>query len=567
MAGALDNMSGVTDKDKPLKAKAKKVTRRRTRKAPSRPKMPKRRFDRAERVIDFIELLTIPSGIGAGTRFVLEPFQKKFIRDVYAEWAPSWKRKVRRAILSIGRKNGKTALIAALVLCHLIGPEAIRNAEIYSVANDKEQAGQVFKMAAQMVRLEPDLEAFLKIVDSTKTITCHGNGSFYKAMSSESGTKHGLNPVVWIYDELAQSRNTELYDTFDTSQGAQVEPLGLVISTQSDDPQHALSKLIDDGLSGKDPTIVCHLYTVPEDTVDIFNPKCWKKANPALDVFRSREDFEALASAAYRNPSRESAFRNLYLNQRVNIKKTIFTRRQWSACKGKAIIEPGEEIILSLDYAGTTDLAALVALSMDRDKPARLLPHFWKPEDYLEEHGRRDRVLYPEWYDAGFLEPCPGPIIAPDYITEKIAYYWENYSVTGLVYDRYRIEYILLALDRADIPAQKGPGYGLNLMPWGQGFVSMSPALEAFENLVLTEDFVHNDHPVMNWNISNAIVKNGPGGNRKFDKEKVIMRIDGAQAAAQAAGMRASIVTEAAPPSSPWDNPEFSINPSESDDG
>ena len=52
------------------------------------------------------------------------------------------------------RKNGKTALIAALVLVHLIGPEAIPNGELYSAANDREQASIVFKFARQMVDLD-----------------------------------------------------------------------------------------------------------------------------------------------------------------------------------------------------------------------------------------------------------------------------------------------------------------------------------------------------------------------------------------------------------------------------
>jgi phage terminase large subunit-like protein len=101
---------------------------------------------------------------------------------------------VRRAILSIARKNGKTALIAALVLVHLIGPEAIQNGEIYSAANDREQAAQVYKVARRSCAPIPSLSEILRCVDSTKTIACYSNGSFYRAMSSESGTKHGLNP-------------------------------------------------------------------------------------------------------------------------------------------------------------------------------------------------------------------------------------------------------------------------------------------------------------------------------------------------------------------------------------
>ena len=162
-------------------------------------------------------------------------------------------------MLSVGRKNGKSALTAALVLAHLVGSEAIRNGEIYSAATEREQAAIVFKIAAQMVRADPELLAMIKIVDSTKTMVCMHNGSVYRAISAEAGTKHGLNPTVVIYDELAQARNRDLYDVLDTAMGARDEPLFVVISTQSNDPQHILSQLIDDGLSAADPTTVTHL--------------------------------------------------------------------------------------------------------------------------------------------------------------------------------------------------------------------------------------------------------------------------------------------------------------------
>ena len=110
---------------------------------------------RAKLVIDFIEKLTVPSGKGQGKLFELAKWQKDFIRDIY-EPHRNGRRVVRRAILSIARKNGKTALIAAIALAHLVGPEAESNGEIYSAANDRDQAAIVFKFAGQIVELEPE---------------------------------------------------------------------------------------------------------------------------------------------------------------------------------------------------------------------------------------------------------------------------------------------------------------------------------------------------------------------------------------------------------------------------
>jgi len=450
---------------------------------------------------------------------------------------------VRRAVLSIGRKNGKTALIAALVLAHLVGPEAIENGEIYSAANDREQAAQVFKVAAQMVRADPELSRFVKVVDSTKHIACYGNGSFYKAISAEAGTKHGLNPSFVIFDELAQAKSPELYDVLDTSMGARAEPLFVTISTQSNDPEHILSKLIDDGLHSGDPRIVVHLYAVPEDVEDIFNPKVWKLANPALGDFRSLDDLKATADKARRMPADEPKFRNLYLNQRVAPVSSLISRAEWVACAGDPEFEDGQGVYLALDLSSTTDLTALVMVGEGKATPVKAW--FWKPEDLILEHSARDfgsgSRRYAEWRDAGWLETTAGRSIDHMAVATRIAELCQRFSVRGLAYDRWRINDLLRQFDGVglDAHAEEERGDGLRLVPWGQGFRDMAPAIDALEMAVLERELVHPASPVLTWNVANAVAVTDPAGNRKLDKGKARFRIDGAVALAMALGLKA----------------------------
>jgi phage terminase large subunit-like protein len=444
---------------------------------------------------------------------------------------------VRRAIFSLGRKNGKTLLAAALVLVHLVGPEAERNGEIYSAANDREQAGQVFKMARQMVEAEPELVARLRVVPSTKTIACYGNGSFYRALSAESGTKHGLNPTFVIFDELAQARNRDLYDVLDTSMSARAEPLFLAISTQSNDPEHILSKLIDDGLSGADPTTVCHLYAAPEDA-ELDDESAWYAANPALGDFRSLDELATAMAKAKRLPAEEPKVRNLYLNQRVDPTSTLISRTDWLACKGEAKWEPGEKVYLALDLSAKTDLTALVGVSVEGG--SRVAAWFWKPADYLADHERRDRVPYSLWEKQGHLIAIPGRSIHPRVIAQKIAELVNEYDVVGLAYDRWGIQNLLREFDGVDLQAHdaREEGDGLRLVSWGQGFKDMSPAVDALETAVLHETLIHNGNPVLTWNMGNAVVVTDPAGGRKLDKTKVRFRIDGAVALAMALGLK-----------------------------
>ncbi len=447
---------------------------------------------------------------------------------------------MRRAILSIARKNGKTALIAALVLAHLVGPEAEANGEIYSAANDREQAAQVFKVARQIVEADPELDAsqggLVTVVPSTKTLVCKANGSLYRAISAEAGTKHGLNPTFVIYDELAQAKNRELYDVLDTSMGARAEPLFVAISTQSNDPEHILSKLIDDGLSSQDETTVCHLYAAEEDC-GLLDEAGWRAANPALDDFRSLEDLRVLAHKAKRMPAEEPKFRNLYLNQRVSPSAPLIAKVDWLKCKGDAAWEDGEEIYLALDLSAKTDLTALVGVSA-HDK-SRVQAWFWKPADLLEEHERRDRVPYRQW-SADYIEAVEGRSIHPRAVAQRIAELCDQYRVLGLAYDRWGIENLLREFDGVGLQAHKDgeKGDGLRLVPWGQGFKDMSPAIDALETAVLHDELVHGGNPVLTWNMGNAVATMDPAGGRKLDKAKARFRIDGAVALAMALGLK-----------------------------
>jgi phage terminase large subunit-like protein len=163
-------------------------SRRNRRRANLTASLPRRTAEgklRAARVIAFIERLTVPRG--QGRPFWLCKFQKNFLRDVY-EPPVGGRRVVRRAVLYVGRKNGKSSLVAGIALAHLIGPEMIPNGEIYSAANDREQAGIIFKLARQIVELEPELVSKIEIIPSTKTLFARANGSFFRSISAEAGT-------------------------------------------------------------------------------------------------------------------------------------------------------------------------------------------------------------------------------------------------------------------------------------------------------------------------------------------------------------------------------------------
>jgi phage terminase large subunit-like protein len=153
-----------------------------------------------DKVIEFVHrYCRIPEGQHAGEPMRLAEFQQRFIRAIYDNPTGT-----RRAYLSIARKNGKTGLIAAMVLAHLVGPVAKMNSQIISGARSRDQAGIVFDLAAKMVRLNPDLENIVRIVPSQKRLIGLLMNVEYRAISAEGKTAHGLSPVLAILEEVGQ---------------------------------------------------------------------------------------------------------------------------------------------------------------------------------------------------------------------------------------------------------------------------------------------------------------------------------------------------------------------------
>jgi len=482
---------------------------------------------RGERVIAFIErYCKAPEGAHVGQPIVLEDFQKKFILDVYDN-----PHGTHTAILSIARKNGKTALIAGILLAHLIGPEAQQNSQIVSGALSRDQAAIVFKLAVKMINLNEALQDLVHIIPSTKTLVGLAKNVEFRALSAEGKTTHGLSPLLAILDESGQIKGPqdEFVDAVVTAQGAHEAPLLMVISTQAATDADLLSIWIDDALKGEDPRTVCHLYTTPMES-DILDKESWKLSNPALGKFRSEPDMQKLAEKASRMPSAENTFRNLNLNQRVSTVSPFVAKQTWDSCLGELPpIYECDEVWAGLDLSARTDLTACVFVGKKGDK-FYAYPVVWTPEIGLIDRAKRDRVPYDLWVKQGYMFTTPGATVDYEYVAKHIGEVASDVKILhAIAFDRWRIDVFKKECDKL--------GLELPLVPFGQGFKDMSPALDTVEAQLLNARIIHNNNPALNMAAANAVVVKDPAGGRKLDKSKATNRIDPMVALTMACGV------------------------------
>jgi phage terminase large subunit-like protein len=483
-------------------------------------------MSRGDLVVQFIEtFLHIPEGSQVGQPLKLLPFQKKFIKDIYDN-----PHGTKRAYMACARKNGKSALIAALLLAHIVGPEARQNSQIISGARSRDQASLVFKLAEKMVRQSPGLQKIVRIVPSQKSLIGLPMNVEYRAISAEAGTAHGLSPVLAILDEVGQVRGPQddFIDAIVTAQGAYNEALLIAISTQAPTDADLFSVWLDDAKRSKDKGIVSHVYAATEGA-PVTDRKAWKAANPALGVFRSLPDLEQQAKEAERMPSKENTFRNLCLNQRISTVSPFISRNVWESCGGLPAEFDGLEIYGGLDLSARTDLTAFVAAGRDEFGIWHVHARFWAPQEGVMERSKVDRVPYDVWAREGYLTLTPGRTVDYSFVAQDLAEFLSTANVLTIGYDRWRIDLLKQEFDRI--------GLELPLTPFGQGFKDMSPALDVLESELLNGRMRHGLNPLLTMCAANAVVSKDAAGNRKLDKHKATGRIDGMVSLAMALGV------------------------------
>jgi phage terminase large subunit-like protein len=499
---------------------------------------------RGEKVCAFIERFCIvPEGKSVGQSIKLMSFQRDFILAIYDN-----PQGTSRAYLSVARKNGKSALIAGILLAHIVGPEARQNSQIISGARSRDQASLVFRLAEKMVRLSPKLSSLVKIIPSQKSLIGLALNVEYKAISAEAGTAHGLSPVLAILDEVGQVRGQQdaFIEAIETAQGAHDDPLLIAISTQAATDGDLFSIWLDDAKNAKDKRIVSHVYTAPEDC-EVMDREAWKAANPAMGVFRSLTDIEDFAKQAARLPAKENSFRWLYLNQRIEASSPFLNRSEWEANNDEPEIEPGDICYAGLDLSASRDLTAFV-LVFPKGDGFHVVPQFFLPSDGIRDKAKLDKVPYDTWADQGFLTLIDGPVIIPAVVAQAVADAAETYNIQNLAYDRWRINDFKRELESI--------GANIPMAPFGQGFKDMAPAIDKLERLVAERKLRHGGHPIMNMCAAGAVAERDPAGNRKLNKAKSSSRIDGMVALAMALGVTSVEEVQA---SSPWDDPAFTL--------
>ena len=490
----------------------------------------------------FTKHLRHTQGELGGRPFVLEPWQASYIGRLFGTLRPDGMRQYRTSLLAIPRKNGKSTLCAGIAIKLLFDGEP--GAQIFSCGADREQARLVFEMAKACVEMSPSLRSRLKVYRNS--IVREDTHSFYKALSAEAFTTHGLHAHGVIFDELHAQPNRELADVMQTSMGARRQPLMVYITTAGYDRKSVcweIWKYAEAVQSGavKDDTFLPAIYAA--DTKDDWKDEAtWRKANPNLGISIKADFLRTECARAVEMPAYENTFRQLYLNQWTEQDRRWLRMDHWAQGNVPCPVSlAGRECWAGLDLATTYDTTALVLLFPLEDGTYWVEPHFWIPSINMHARVRRDKVPYDVWHKQGHLHVTEGNVTDYDRVRVDINDLAKKYQIRGIAIDRWNATQLATQLQ----------GDGQNVIGFGQGYGSMSAPAKRTEALCVAGKLLHGGHPVLTWQAGNVAIQSDYAQNIKPSKAKSTERIDGIVSLVMALGIHDTAT--APPPEQSWD--------------
>lgn len=505
--------------------------------------------EKAARAVAFFEkLLVHTKGHWARQRFVLAPFQRDIIEalfgtETYDRDSRSWVRLYNTAWLEVGRKNGKSELMAGIALL-LTGGDDEEGAEVYGVAKDTDQASLVFDVAKRMVELSPVLTKHFKLYPTNRRIVYARTSSFYRVIPADALGNLGQNPHGIVFDEVIAQPSGELWDALRTGYGARRQPLMVAATTAGDDPgsfakiEHDFSARV-----AEDPTLAPRRFVFMRNAsadADPGDEDVWAFTNPAIEAgFLRKQVLRDEFHTAQSNPREMRKFRQFRLNQWQDTPSTAWIGQEAWDGTAQMVVEDQLEGLRAFGGLVAGSVNDLTALSWtfppsDPEGPWRVLWRHLLPEEQLPVLVARTDGRAQQWADEGRLILTEGDQVDVAAHVAQVLADVARFDVVELAHDTHGVLGIVQQVMAAH-PA----------LPVGIGPNAPGTALLDWERLILAGKYHHGGDPVARWQVGHTLVKESAAGTLRIDRKHSVENVSAIYAAEL--GLRRALIAQQKP--------------------
>jgi phage terminase large subunit-like protein len=519
----------------------------------------------SEAIAFFETILCLNGGQYEGKPFLLLPWQDFIVGSIFG-----WKRKsdnmrrFRVAFIETAKGSGKSPLCAGTGIKGLCADGEAR-AEIYAAATFKDQAMVLFRDACAFYDQSPELQHRLSVSgvgEKRWSLAYPEKHSFFRVIASDTKVGHsGPRPHMALLDEIHEHKDGNIIEMLRAGFKFRQQPLSFMITNSGHDKTSvgweyhdlgtkvALEQLIND-------EFFSYICALDEEDLEgdkfLHDESLWIKVNPSLDAGLPGYDYiRGQVKEAQGMPSKMATIKRLCFCQWTEAENPAIGKDVWFACENKNY---PDDILLrrrcwgGLDLSAVNDLTALALLfepgyiEMEKIngiwKPCaslfdpfwRLKVWFWIPGIGLVNKSDHDRVPYIAWRDAGHIKAIDRKTIEYEFVIPDIAEICGDYNVQKIAYDRWNFKNFEKELVRLGVNLPE-------LVEFGQGYQSMSPAIKTFETKLIESTIRHDGNPCLTWNAANVVAIEDAAKNKKYDKSRSTGRIDGIIASVMASGI------------------------------
>lgn len=482
-------------------------------------------IEKAYRPIEFIERFLTPTK-GAYSRMELLPWQHFLEANMYG-WVSkkTGYRRFREAIIVVGQGNGKSTLIAGNAAYGLT-KDGERGAEIYCLANSREQARIIFNECSSQVTNSPVLSKHVRV--TKQGMFYDKTNSKFQPLASDSKNLDGRNVHMGVFDEIQEYRDYKLINVIKGKTKKRKQPLIIYITTLGsviDGPLmdfYILGGQILDNTGAiaqraSDRTFV-YIDEIDEND-NPTDPACWGKANPSLGALLDMEDLLDEWERVKTIPAERSNFINKQLNVFTNVDELSFL-------DDKVIKKNNREISLEtlrgarcyggFDLSETEDFTSACLEFPLPDNDFFVLEHSWVPEKKAKED--HEKLDWQHLVQQGWLTIVPG-----EYVDYNLVFQWfmkqrEIYRIDSIGFDPAKA-FLLVQLMREN-------GFILNEVR--QGELTLTAPLDNLKERFLDGNIIHNNSRMFNWYLGNVkLTKRSANATYLPTKQSKYRKIDG----------------------------------------
>ena len=456
----------------------------------------------------------------------LMPWEIFLFSNIYGWKRPAGYRRFTEALVSVGKKNGKTCIGAVIGLWGLLCDQE-KFADVFCSATKKEQAALVFRDAKRMVSANEELRDHVKRWSGT--LTAFDGENTMQPLSSDIKSMDGTRGSTLIMDELHMWQDRDQYDKVQKGGVSRTQPLCFAITTAGESKNCFCWTRFDIGekilrgiIQNADETFIL-IYAIDKGD-DYHNADIWLKANPSLGVTLKLEHLQKTLAEVEQDPSSLNAFLRYHLNlwpEKTLQRQGSIPSAKWNLCNGLDLIaeqSPYEATIkfmkmnkdtrcfAGLDIGLSQDLTAVTLLwprarfeegSEYLAERKVIIVQFFMPEENLLTKEKAWGVPLSAWVREKWIELLPGDMVDTRLVKKFILELASTFNVVELGYDPWHASTLASEISETNY---------VSCVAVQQTSKQLTAPITEFLGAINRQELVHFSNPCMNGMAGNVIL-------------------------------------------------------------